>query len=60
MKNLIYNKENNQDKNVEIGKAKKKNILLIRSLLISVFIYYQNKNSNLMKFREESNKEKNL
>ena len=38
----------------------KKKIPLIRSLFISVYIYYQNKNSTLMKYRKISNVEENL
>ena len=44
----------------EMGKREKVSIPLIRSLLISVYIFYQNKNSNLMKYREKSNDENNL
>ena len=45
---------------VPFGKVKKIQIPLIRSFLISVFIYYQNKTSNLMKYIKKSNNEENL
>ena len=44
----------------KICKRIKVPIPLIRSLLISVYIFYQNKNSTLMKYREESDDENNL
>ena len=54
LSNLLYKDENSINMNIEIGKIQKKNILLIRSLLISIYIYYQNKNSILIKYREQS------
>ena len=39
--------------NGSIGKVKKPPIPILRSLFISVYIYYQNKNSPLMKYIKE-------
>ena len=41
----------------EIGKTAKPSISLVRSFFISVYIYYQNKNSPLMKYIHESQDE---
>ena len=43
----------------EIGKIKKVSVKLIRSLFISTYIYYQNRNSPLMKYRKKNNHKKN-
>ena len=43
----------------EIGKSKKIPIRIIRSFFISVYIYYQNKHSPLMKYRNEVRDEEN-
>ena len=45
------------EKEIHLEKLKKRKIPLIRSLFISVYIYYQNQNSTLMKYR---NFEENL
>ena len=43
----------------EIGKIKKVSVRLIRSLFISTYIYNQNRNSPLMKYRKKNNHKKN-
>ena len=43
----FYNDSSTNGNNISIGKIKKIQIPLIRSFLISVYIYYQNKHSNL-------------
>ena len=73
--NIQYNKnnllkENSFSKYIEIlsnmffsttlGKYKKNDIKLIRSFFISVYIYYQNKNSPLMKYIKKSEENEEL
>ena len=53
------NNENNPNFNT-FGRRKKTPIPLTRSFLISVFIYYQNKNSNLINYIRNPNNKVNL
>ena len=58
--NIFFHDDIRNGRNIPIGKVQKIPIPLIRSFLISVFIYSQNKNSNLMKYSKNSNNEENL
>ena len=58
--NIIFHDDIRNGRNIPIGKVQKIPIPLIRSFLISVFIYSQNKNSNLMKYSKNPNNEENL
>ena len=56
----FYKNDNKNQKDVSIGRIKNIPIPLVRSFLISVYIYYQNKNSNLMKYTKNSNNGEDL
>ena len=58
--NYYFPSSINKDENGGFGRIKKIPIPLTRSFLISVFIYYQNKNSNLMKYSKKSNNGEDL
>ena len=59
---LISNMKYNDSKGgqIPIGKARKIDIKLVRSLFISVYIYYQNEFSPLMKYIKNDDKNSNL
>ena len=56
----FYKDNSRTGENIPIGKIKKIPIPLIRSFLTSVYIYYQNKHSKLMKYIKNLNNEENL